>query len=79
MDLIILDLNLPDGDGMEFCKEIHRISEVPIVMLTAKDMEVDIFTGFELGADDYITKPFSLMVLRARVLALLRRSSSQKL
>ncbi|MDU5079828.1 response regulator transcription factor [uncultured Tissierella sp.] len=77
IDLIILDLNLPDGDGMEFCKEIRRISEVPIVMLTAKDMEVDIVTGFELGADDYITKPFSLMVLRARVLALLRRSSQK--
>jgi len=77
IDLIILDLNLPDGDGMEFCREIRRTSQVPIIMLTAKDMEIDIVTGFELGADDYITKPFSLMILRSRVLALLRRSSQK--
>jgi two-component system response regulator RegX3 len=76
--LIILDINLPDGNGFEWCKEIRKTSSVPILMLTANDMEIDVVTGFELGADDYMTKPFSLMILRARVAALLRRNSSDK-
>lgn len=74
VDLIILDINLPDGNGLEFCKDVRRTSQVPIIILTAKDMETDIVTGFELGADDYITKPFSLMILRSRVEAILRRT-----
>lgn len=73
-DLLILDINLSDGSGLKFCQEIRRSSRVPIALLTAKDMEIDIVKGLECGADDYITKPFSLMVLRARVRALLRRS-----
>ena len=73
IDLIILDVNLPDGNGFDFCKEIREKSTTPIIFLTACDMELDIVTGLELGADDYITKPFSLMVLRARVMVVLRR------
>lgn len=74
VDLIILDLNMPDGDGISFCKEIRESSSIPVIMLTARDLETDEVEGFEVGADDYITKPFSLLVLRARVLSLLRRS-----
>lgn len=73
-DLFILDINLPDGSGLDFCSEIRRQCDIPILLLTANDTEMDIVTGLELGADDYITKPFSLAVLRARVNALLRRS-----
>lgn len=76
-DLYILDLTLPDGNGLDLCRDIRRTSKTPTVLLTAKDMELDIVTGLENGADDYITKPFSLMVLRARIRALLRRSGSQ--
>lgn len=76
--LIILDINLPDGNGAEWCREIRKTSAVPILMLTANDMEIDVVTGFELGADDYMTKPFSLMILRARVAALLRRAATEK-
>lgn len=73
IDLIILDVNLPDGSGIDFCKKLRAYSHVPIIMLTANDMEIDIVTGLESGADDYITKPFSLAVLRARVNAVTRR------
>lgn len=73
-DLMIFDINLPDGNGLEFCREIRQKTSNPIALLTAKDMELDIVKGLECGADDYITKPFSLMVLRARIRALLRRS-----
>lgn len=72
--LILLDINLPDGNGYDLCKEIRLTSKVPILIITANDLEIDEVTGLQLGADDYITKPFSLMVLRARVEALLRRS-----
>ena len=60
IDLIILDINLPDGSGLDFCRKIRQTSKVPIIFLTANDMEIDIVTGLETGADDYITKPFSL-------------------
>lgn len=73
-DLMIFDINLPDGNGLDFCREIKQKISSPIALLTAKDMELDIVKGLESGADDYITKPFSLMVLRARIRALLRRS-----
>lgn len=66
-DLILLDVNLPDGNGMDFLMEIREKSKVPVILLTANKMEMDIVSGLELGANDYITKPFSLMVLRARV------------
>ncbi len=78
VDLILLDVNLPDGDGFDFCKNIKEKSDIPVIFLTACDLELDIVTGLELGADDYITKPFSLMVLRARVMAALRRSEKKK-
>lgn len=73
-DLLILDINLPDGNGLDFLNEFRKASEIPIILLTANDMEMDIVTGLESGADDYITKPFSLAVLRARVNAQLRRN-----
>lgn len=74
IDLIILDLGLPDGNGMDLCKEIRMHSKIPIIMLTACDLETDEVSGLLVGADDYITKPFSLSILRARVEALLRRT-----
>ncbi len=77
-DLLILDINLPDGSGLDLCREIRKTSKVPIALLTAKDMELDIVKGLECGADDYITKPFSLMVLRARIRALLRRNTGEQ-
>lgn len=76
-DLIILDLGLPDGNGMDLCKEIRTYSKIPIIMLTACDLETDEVSGLLSGADDYITKPFSLSVLRARVEALLRRTEAE--
>lgn len=72
-DLIILDVNLPDGSGLELLRQIRAESGVPVIILTANDLETDIVSGFELGADDYITKPFSLMILRARVGVQLRK------
>lgn len=77
-DLLIFDINLPDGSGLELCREIRSASRIPIALLTAKDMELDIVKGLECGADDYITKPFSLMVLRARIRALLRRNAGEQ-
>lgn len=73
-DLLLLDISLPDGSGLDLCRKVRQYSRVPVALLTAKDMELDIVKGLESGADDYITKPFSLMVLRARVRALLRRA-----
>jgi DNA-binding response OmpR family regulator len=76
-DLLILDLMLPELSGVEVCRIIRRESAVPILMLTAKDGEIDKVVGLEVGADDYVTKPFSLRELQARVRALLRRSEQQ--
>ena len=75
-DLAILDINLPDGSGLDFCREIRGFCQTPVIFLTANDMEIDIVAGLESGADDYITKPFSLAVLRARVNAVLRRKKT---
>lgn len=74
IDMIILDLNLPDGSGIDFCREIRKSSSVPIIILTARDLETDEVEGLDSGADDYITKPFSLSVLMARVNSIFRRS-----
>lgn len=74
-DLLILDVNLPDGSGLELLGQLRKSRDVPVILLTANDMEMDIVTGLESGADDYITKPFSLAVLRARVNAQLRRGA----
>lgn len=77
-DLLILDINLPDGNGLKLLAEVRKSSMLPIIVLTANDMETDIVTGLESGADDYITKPFSLAVLRARVNTQLRKSVFSK-
>ncbi len=77
-DLLILDINLPDGSGLELLRQVRQTSSVPIILLTANDMEMDIVMGLESGADDYITKPFSLAILRARVNAQLRRIVGEK-
>lgn len=76
-DLIILDINLPDGNGFDYLRELRKISSVPVIILTANDLETDEVMGLELGADDYITKPFSLMVLRARIEKVLSREKSR--
>jgi len=77
-DLIVLDLMLPGKDGYDVCKEIRRTSNVPIIMLTAKETELERVLGLELGADDYMTKPFSPLELVARIKAVLRRASGQE-
>jgi DNA-binding response OmpR family regulator len=74
-DLVVLDLMLPRVDGLEVCKRLRADSDVPIIMLTARGEELDKVLGLELGADDYITKPFSIREFRSRVRALLRRAS----
>ncbi len=74
LSLIILDLNLPDGIGYDYLKFVREKSDVPVLILTANDLEMDEVTGLTIGADDFLTKPFSLAVLRARVNALIRRS-----
>ena len=76
MDLVVLDIMLPKLDGLEVCKRLRATSSVPIIMLTARDDELDKVLGLELGADDYITKPFSIREFRSRVRALLRRAST---
>jgi DNA-binding response OmpR family regulator len=75
VDLVVLDLMLPKLDGLEVCRRLRAHSAVPIIMLTARDDELDKVVGLELGADDYITKPFSIREFRSRVRALLRRAS----
>ncbi len=74
-DLIILDLMMPEIDGLEACVKIREFSSVPIIMLTARSEDTDKIIGFECGADDYITKPFNILELKARIRALLRRAS----
>lgn len=81
-DLMILDVNLPDGDGFELCKKISAARDIPVIFLTARDLEADVMKGFDLGADDYITKPFNINIFRKKVAAILKRSgepASQKL
>ena len=75
-DLIVLDLMMPRLDGLEACGKIRELSDVPIIMLTAKADDMDKLMGFEHGADDYLTKPFNILELKARIKALLRRSKS---
>ncbi|WP_458862076.1 response regulator [Acidaminobacterium chupaoyuni] len=76
-DIIILDLMLPEVSGLEVCRKIRENSNVPIMMLTAKSEGVDKLIGFEYGADDYVTKPFDILELKARIRAILRRSAAQ--
>lgn len=76
-DMILLDINFPDGSGFDFLREIRRRSEVPVLVITANDLELDEVKGLTLGADDYIVKPFGLMALRARVENIRRRTVKQ--
>jgi two-component system, OmpR family, response regulator len=78
VDLVVLDIMLPRLDGLEVCKRLRATSMVPIIMLTARDDELDKVLGLELGADDYITKPFSIREFRSRVRALLRRAAAPR-
>lgn len=71
-DLIILDVNLPDGEGFRFCKWVKEQKDIPIVFLTARDLEEDALTGYELGAEDYVTKPFSMKILLQKIRVLLK-------
>lgn len=78
IDLAILDVNLPDGDGFQVCREIKKLQDIPVIFLTARDLIIDQVNGFEAGADDYVTKPFSNVLLRKRVQAILKRTTSAK-
>ncbi|MFK7944791.1 MAG: response regulator transcription factor [Paracoccaceae bacterium] len=73
-DLIVLDINMPEMDGLDFCRQVRRSSEVPILFLSSRDEEIDRVLGLELGADDYVTKPFSPRELVARINAILKRA-----
>jgi len=77
IDLVVLDVNLPDGTGYDFLEWLRKVSELPVLMLTANDMEMDEVMSLNRGADDFMTKPFSLAVLRARIQNLLRRKTKQ--
>lgn len=76
-DLILLDINLPDGSGYTFLEEIRKNCRIPVIFLTANDLETDVVAGLSMGAEDYITKPFSLAILRARVEVQLRKRSEK--
>ncbi|MDE7331159.1 MAG: response regulator transcription factor [Lachnospiraceae bacterium] len=76
-DLILLDINLPDGSGYDLLKEVKSRGDIPVIILTANDLEMDEVRGLELGAEDYITKPFSLMVLRARIDKVLKNAGDR--
>ena len=76
-DLIILDVNLPDIDGFEMCKEIRNTFGLPIIFLTARDEEEDILKGYDLGAEDYITKPFNINVFQKKILAIIKRCKNK--
>lgn len=76
--LLLLDINLPDGNGYDYLKKIKKEAGLPVIIITANDLEMDEVRGLELGADDFITKPFSLMVLRARIDKVLKRTGEEK-
>lgn len=76
VDLILLDGNLPDGDGFDFCRSVKSESDIPVIFLTARDMDRDEMQGFDCGADDYITKPFKMPILHRRIKAALRKASA---
>jgi two-component system response regulator RegX3 len=76
-DLVLLDVMLPDGSGIDFCREVHDNSTVPVIMVTARTSEVDVVLGLEIGAADYVTKPYRLRELVARIRAVLRRPTTE--
>lgn len=76
-DLILLDVNLPDGEGFAFCRRIREDASVPVVFLTARDLEEDALRGYELGAEDYVTKPFSMKILMKKIGVILKRSGDE--
>lgn len=76
-DVVLLDLNLPDRNGYEVCRQLKKLSDIPILFLTVRDDESDIVTGLDMGADDYIVKPFQLSVLESRIRAVLRRTKRE--
>ena len=76
-DIVLLDVMLPEMDGMEVCQAIREVSEMPIIMLTAKGTDMDKILGLEYGADDYITKPFNILEVKARIKAIIRRNSKK--
>ncbi|MGI6013160.1 MAG: response regulator transcription factor [Oscillospiraceae bacterium] len=77
-DLILLDINLPDGDGFSFCKWIRMRQKIPVLFLTARDLEEDVLAGYECGAEDYITKPFSMKILLKKLDVILKRTAEQR-
>jgi len=79
IDLILLDLNLPDGSGFDFCRYVKKIKDIPVIFLTIKDEESTMIKGLDMGGDDYITKPFKLSVLQSRINAVLRRMVKQNM
>lgn len=76
-DLFLLDINLPDGNGMNFCQKIRQTSQLPVLFLTANDTEEDMLKGYDVGCDDYISKPFSIDILRRKVSAILKRTIAE--
>lgn len=77
-DLVLLDINLPDGEGFEFCRRIKESSSIPVVFLTARDLERDALEGYDAGADDYVTKPFSISILLKKVGVILKRTDGSR-
>lgn len=77
-DLILLDINLPDGEGFEFCRQVKKNSSTPVMFLTARDLERDALKGYDAGADDYVTKPFSINVLMKKVGVMLKRTEGSR-
>ena len=78
VDLVLLDVNLPDGEGFEFCRWLRERSRVPVLFLTARDLEEDALKGYELGAEDYVTKPFSMKILLKKIGVILKRSGEEQ-
>ncbi len=76
-DLLLLDVNLPDGEGFAFCKWAKEQKEIPVIFLTARDLEEDALTGYDLGAEDYVTKPFSMKILLKKISIVMKRSGSE--
>ncbi len=78
IDMVLLDVNLPDGEGFSFCQWVKNKKEVPVLYLTARDMEEDVLTGYESGAEDYVTKPFSMKILLRKIEVILKRTVPSK-